>query len=327
MTAPRFSVVIPAYNAAATIESSIRSVLLQTVDDFEIVVVDDGSIDETAAAVGRITDRRVTLLRQENSGPSAARNLGIERTHGEFVCPLDADDLLLPGYLETMGSALARAERAGFAYTDAWVLDASSGRIGRASVMSTQRPPEIAPLDPRAFTNVLLDRNFVFCCSLIRRTVLEDVGGYAVEISRSEDYELWLRIVANGYSAVQVGGRLAVYRAGQTESNSSDPLKMIRAAMHVYERAASTYPLDDELRAQALAQRERYRRREERLLAASRGGWHGRVEGAVRRVARPFVRPWRWHRRMPAEVRQVLESTVSPNPPPGSPPAANTMDA
>src|ERR1017187_6172907 len=106
MAAPRFSVVIAAFEAERTVASAVNSALAQTRTDLEVIVVDDGSSDRTAAVVGQITDHRVQLLRQANAGPSAARNVGISATRGDYVAFLDSDDLWLPRYLELMGAAL-----------------------------------------------------------------------------------------------------------------------------------------------------------------------------------------------------------------------------
>jgi glycosyltransferase involved in cell wall biosynthesis len=120
-----FSVVIPAYNTADTLGEAIDSVLAQTRQDFEIIVVDDGSSDDTAAVAEGFGDRRIRVYRQENAGPSAARNRGIAEALGEYVSSLDSDDLWLPDYLAEMGRALEENPRADFAYTHAWILDAA----------------------------------------------------------------------------------------------------------------------------------------------------------------------------------------------------------
>jgi glycosyltransferase involved in cell wall biosynthesis len=104
-SAPAVSVVIPAYNAAGTVQQAIASVLAQTFDDFELLVVDDGSTDDTGAVVRAINDSRIRLLTQPNGGAAAARNAGIACATGAWVAFLDADDLWLPMKL---GRQLAR---------------------------------------------------------------------------------------------------------------------------------------------------------------------------------------------------------------------------
>src|SRR2546423_604804 len=153
----RFTVVIPAFNAAGTIESAIRSVLAQTERAFELVVVDDGSTDETAERARFFaSDPRVRVFTQRNRGPAAARNTGIAAGTAEYVSMLDADDLWLPEYLDVMGGALDRTPEAAFAYTDAWVVDDDAKKVKRKSAMSYQRPPKSVS-DARTFFLLLLE--------------------------------------------------------------------------------------------------------------------------------------------------------------------------
>ena len=104
-SSPLVSIIIPAYNVAPFIVSALESVFAQTVKDFEVIVVNDGSVDslELETAIAPFRDR-IQYLVQENRGPSAARNAGIRRARGEFVAFLDADDSLLPHFLEETGA-------------------------------------------------------------------------------------------------------------------------------------------------------------------------------------------------------------------------------
>ena len=104
--APFFSVVIPLYNRAAIVGDTIRSVLSQDWQDFEIVVIDDGSLDNPRPAIEAIGDKRVRYIRQDNAGGGAARNHGIETARGRYIAFLDSDDLFLPGKLSIMARAL-----------------------------------------------------------------------------------------------------------------------------------------------------------------------------------------------------------------------------
>ncbi|HME03257.1 MAG TPA: glycosyltransferase, partial [Solirubrobacteraceae bacterium] len=210
--APRFSVVMAAYNAAATIAGAIASVLAQTESDLELIVVDDGSTDATRQVVEQSADMRVKLLSQPNRGPGGARNSGIAVAAGTLVAFLDSDDLWLPRYLELAAGALAKTTNPGLAYTDAYALDATSGKVRRRSAMGRMCPPDPPPSDPDAFLLELLKRNFVFNSTTVPRTVLETVGGYDAAKRSAEDYELWLRIIVGGYRAAWVPGRQAIYR-------------------------------------------------------------------------------------------------------------------
>lgn len=114
------SVVIPTYNRAGLVPAAIRSVLAQTYEKFEIVVVDDGSTDETEAVIRREfgDDPRVRYFRKENGGVSSARNFGLRQNRGEFVAFLDSDDVWLPGKLELQVECLRRFPLAGMVWTD-----------------------------------------------------------------------------------------------------------------------------------------------------------------------------------------------------------------
>lgn len=103
---PLVSIIVPCYNAASTIERAIRSVRQQSVEHWELILVDDGSSDDTAARISSICDSRIRLIHQENQGPSAARNHGMNLAQGEWLCFLDADDTLLPEALSTLLSAV-----------------------------------------------------------------------------------------------------------------------------------------------------------------------------------------------------------------------------
>jgi glycosyltransferase involved in cell wall biosynthesis len=265
---PRFSVVMAAHDSSEWIESSIRSALAQTEHDLELVVVDDGSTDDTAERVERISrdDSRVRLLRQANRGPSAARNAGLAAARGSYVSTLDSDDLWLPTYLERMAAVLERHPDAGFAYTDAWVLDTPTGRVRATTEMAYQRPPLPPPADPDAFLRELLERNFVYNSVTLRRSVLDRVSGYDERLWTGEDWELWLRIVAAGFRAIRVDETLAVHR-DRAGSLSTDLRRMVEGDCEVYRIVAEEWDTRDDLRGVAFDRLAR-RRRALRDLAA-----------------------------------------------------------
>src|SRR3569832_1411270 len=113
---PFFSVVIPVYNRADVLGEALTSVLAQGEQDFEIVVADDGSKDNPAAVIDRLGDPRIRIVRQENRGGGAARNLGIDNALGRFIAFLDSDDVFLPTHLAVMRRLLENTENtAGYA--------------------------------------------------------------------------------------------------------------------------------------------------------------------------------------------------------------------
>jgi glycosyltransferase involved in cell wall biosynthesis len=295
MAEPVFSVVIAAHNAARTLPSTVRSVLAQTRPDFEIVVVDDGSTDGTAEALRSVSDDRVAYVRQANLGPAAARNAGIERAAGEYVCLLDSDDLWLPDYLETMGAALDADASAGLAFTDAWRLNDVTRRVRRRSAMRNYQPPERPPRERDALLLALLERNFVFTSATMRRRVLDDVGGFK-KFTRSEDYELWLRIAASGSSFVNAGKVLAVYR-DRPGSRMHDRAAMLRGRTEIFEHVLATYDLTQEMRS-VLDRRLREASQELAALTHADAVSRETSPGAARRL----VHDLRWYRRRPPRV-------------------------
>jgi glycosyltransferase involved in cell wall biosynthesis len=253
LSQPRITVVIAAFNAARTIGSALRSVLAQTEQEFEVVVVDDGSTDDTAEIARSFTsDPRIRVITQRNQGPAAARNAGLAAARGDYVAMLDADDLWLPEYLHVMGGALDAAPEAAFAYTDAWVLDDETKRVRRRSAMSYQRPPTTVP-DTRTFFLLLVDRNFVYTSVTARRLVLEAMGGYDESLVGVEDWDLWLRIARGGGRPVRVPEILAIYRRTPGSLTANAP-KHLRKVCEIYRRMAEDPDMDAE--AASLARRK-----------------------------------------------------------------------
>ena len=282
VAAPEFSVVIPAFNAEATIASSVASVLGQTRKDVEVIVIDDGSTDGTVAAVEQIPDQRIRLIAQPNSGVSTARNAGIATARGRYIAFLDSDDLWLPRYLELAAEALACTMRPGFVYTDAYAFDPVTGKIGRRGMVG-RRPPVPPPTDPDEFLLELLERNFVHVSTTIPRGVLEEVGGFDPEATPAEDYGLWLRIVVKGYNVAWIPGKHALYRM-HADQASRDELKLRRgeaAALGKIEPRDLPTPTHRAL----LDRRRRHLEREVRVLQGA-----APLASALRRLRRRIGR-------------------------------------
>ena len=297
---PVASVVIPAYNARATVTSAVRSALGQSVRDVEVVVVDDGSSDDTADAVRRMNEPRVRLVQQRNRGLPAARNAGIAHARGTHVAFLDSDDLLLPRFIELALGALARTPNPGFAYTDAYVFDPISGRVRRRSAMARSNPPVPAPDDPGVFLARLLRTNFVYVSTVVPRSVLETVGGFDERRRSSEDYELWLRILLAGFRAALVPGRHALYRQHPGQM-SGDARTMASSLAAVYAGiAADRLPTDAHRR--LLARRRRVARLGERLIAPIQAR---APLGAIRALKRRGVTE-EWYEVPPPEITSAF---------------------
>jgi glycosyltransferase involved in cell wall biosynthesis len=300
-----FSVVMAAHDSARTIRDAIASVLLQTRDDWELIVVDDGSSDGTAAIASSLGDERIRIVPQDNRGPAAARNAGVRLARAALVSMLDSDDLWLPGYLDTMARVLDANREAALAYTDAWVLDDSTGRVRKTTEMTYQRPPDPPPVAARAFLEELIRRNFVYNSVTARREVLLELGGYDERLWTGEDWELWLRVAASGRRCVRAPGVLAVHR-DHVGSLSSDAERMRLGDREVYRIIEHDWETDDEIRklAQALGRSREHGSRGARTLAGSLS-----VARSLRRAVR---RRTLWHRRPPREVADLLAALARP---------------
>jgi glycosyltransferase involved in cell wall biosynthesis len=216
---PRVSVIVPAHDAAPFIERAIESVHEQTYRDWEIVAVDDGSSDGTWELLQAAGPRVRSLRRERAGGPAAARNLALEHASGELVAFLDADDLLLPRYLESQlaryeAAIQSRESRVGLVTCDARIM------IGEdyAPYTHLQRIPDrYAPITLER----LLRRNSIYVACLVPTAVGEAVGWFDLELFGTEDFGLWIKILEAGYRAVLNEEVLAVYRrmAGSVSSN------------------------------------------------------------------------------------------------------------
>lgn len=203
MNAPLFSVVIPVYNRAGPLRAALRSVLEQTCQDFEIVVVDDGSRDNPAAAVIALGDPRIRFERQDNQGASAARNRGIDLARGRYVAFLDSDDRFLPRHLETMAALLAnRPGTAGFARM---VVERGQGR-------DFLKPPRGPRADEHLAVYLFCDRGFVPTITLVVPREWAARVRYDARVSYGDDKDFAVRLHLAGLRFVMADAPGAVWR-------------------------------------------------------------------------------------------------------------------
>lgn len=188
---PKVSVVIPLYNKGPYIARALNSVLAQTIQDFEVIVVDDGSTDDGAAVVKGFDDPRIQLIQQENRGVSAARNRGIEAARTELVAFLDADDEWLPGFLETIMRLRRKFPKAG-AYATAFYTH-SRRRSDHLDLKAV--PPEPwEGLIPRYFLTVTYRGPISSSSVCIPRSIFDNIGMFIEGVWWGEDSEMWGRI-------------------------------------------------------------------------------------------------------------------------------------
>lgn len=185
---PLLSVIIPTFNSAKYLSEALQSVFSQTFEDFEVIVVDDGSTDNTADIVKEYGNS-LRYIRQKNQGPSAARNLGIRRAEGKYIAFLDADDWWNQNHLTELLECCELTPDAGLVYGGRkWVDE-------KGELMRDTPIPTICP-EGWIFGD-LFRRNYIATPSvLVRRSVLTNVGGFNECLSNFEDYDLWLRISA-----------------------------------------------------------------------------------------------------------------------------------
>jgi cellulose synthase/poly-beta-1,6-N-acetylglucosamine synthase-like glycosyltransferase len=209
--APFFSVVIPVYNRADALKVALQSVLAQSDQDFEIVVVDDGSKDDPKSVIDAIGDPRIRYRRQENKGGGAARNTGIDLSRGRFVAFLDSDDRFLPQHLKTMRALLADTkDTVGYART---IVDRGEGR-------AILKPPRaIAPGEHMA-TYLLCERGFVPTITVVAPADWARTIRYHEMLPSSEDTDFAIRLFLDGCRFVMA------HEAGAVWNDRPDPQRI-----------------------------------------------------------------------------------------------------
>lgn len=197
---PTVSVIIPCYRQAEFLTEALASVEYQTRDDWEAIVIDDGSPDETAAVAERAIARlgsRVRLIRQANSGVAAARNAGIAAAKGRYIVPLDADDRIHPEFIARTVGLLEDDPSVGVAYTDYEVFGVAS-RVVKV---------------PEFDFDGLCRGNHILNTAAYPRAAWVAVGGYSTRLTLAfEDWDFWIGCAKRGYLPRRVPGVLVAYR-------------------------------------------------------------------------------------------------------------------
>ena len=229
-----FSVVMPAYNAAATIDEALESVIAQTSSAWEMAVVDDGSADTTLqkAEAYAARDSRIQVITQENAGAGAARARAVAATHSPYILQLDADDVLLPCCLDTYAAFISAHPSRDIYSCDAEVFG-THGSLGRYySDVRFQAKPEFTLED-------LLERCVILNpASVISRALYERIGGIRPQ-AFTEDYDMWLRALAHGGRHILVPEVLVRYRVGPSQRTAAVPPFLDGAAESLAYLAAS----------------------------------------------------------------------------------------
>jgi glycosyltransferase involved in cell wall biosynthesis len=212
---PLVSIVIATYNMARYLPLAIKSVLDQTYSNIEVLVVDDGSTDDTAGAIAPfLADHRVRYCIQENKGQAAAKNHGVQKSRGEYIAFLDADDTWTPNKLDVQIPIFDRSTFTGIVYSRVRYMDENGRHLGVAD----------NELFRGRVSGALLIRNFIgFGTTVIKRECFDRLGAFDETLRMGIDYDLWLRFSTN-YEFDYVDQPLLNYRvwAGQMSKNSRD---------------------------------------------------------------------------------------------------------
>ncbi len=235
MPAPTVSVIMPAYNSEAFIGESVRSVLGQTFADLELIVIDDGSTDGTAAKLAEFRDSRLKVIHHEsNRGVSAAGNTGIRAAAGTFIGCIGSDDIWLPTKLDEQIALLEREPDVGVVYSWLGLMD-SKGRVS---------PNVEAPdLDENPIAALATGRCLVITTGLMRMKNFAKHGSLDATLRAGEDWDVFMRLALGGLTFKGIRKPL-VYARVRSDSLSRDPANahMVRVAFEKLESLLPQYP-------------------------------------------------------------------------------------
>jgi len=212
---PAVSVVLPVYNCPNYVGEAIESILAQTLDDIELIIVDDGSTDRTPEVVRQYTDPRIRVVTQANQGAAGAANRGIELSRGRYIARQDQDDVSFPPRLARQAAFLDAHPDCALVGTwaEIWVENERTARVHAHPADSARLKFEL-----------LFDNPFVQSSVMLRRAALAKVGVYSTDRSRQppEDYEFWSRI-AREYEVANLPEILHIYREVQGSVSRRGP--------------------------------------------------------------------------------------------------------
>lgn len=241
---PLVTVIIPAYNYGHFVSETLASVHAQTYQNWECIVVDDGSTDDTSAVLSKFSrnESRVKIIRQENKGLAEARNTGIAHSTGEYLQFLDADDLLEPKKLERQIEFLERHKDVDIVYADVRYFR-TGNREELLFSQALENAPWVVPLSAKGKDVLmsLLRNNFMVVSSaLLRRSVVTDVGLFDGGVKGVEDWDYWLRCAIGDkqfhFQDTEDGRTLIRIHPN---SMSTDARLMLRSALRMHQQLAA----------------------------------------------------------------------------------------
>lgn len=297
------SVILPTYNRTAYMTAAIDSVLKQSCADWELVIADDGSAEETATCLNALRDRRITVLRLPHSGnPAKVRNAAIRRAQGEYLAFLDSDDLWAPNKLEMQLATMRASPGCRWSYTATADIDAT-GRLVEIAGQAIWRPLSGNIVEALITFRALLSTSSV----MAERSLVEEVGGFDEQQLFGEDYDLFIRLALRSDVAV-VDQRVIFTRNLQRDSYSTDRIGAYEGWVRLYDNLTRSLP-DERLRALAA-----HRRAETSLVLARLYADAGQGTAAYRALARgarrgPRPADW-WWRALKTFVRTSIRPSI-----------------
>ncbi|GAB3637401.1 hypothetical protein GCM10027422_29910 [Hymenobacter arcticus] len=247
------SVIMPAYNAAAHLAATIESVQSQTYPHWELVIVDDGSTDDTRNIVQRYAahDERIRYIYQSNARQGRARNNGLKHATGRYIAFLDADDLWLPHKLAVQVPFLEESG-ADLIFSDTYVFEHQHELTANSERMHV---PAQAYAGPAGLELFLAHNRIPILTVLCKRQVLEAVGGFTENqlIQNAEDYHLWLKLLLQDYQLLGTSQVLAAYRVHSNSVSGTDR-QNLRQVVEAKADLLATYPSHHKVLSFALKQ-------------------------------------------------------------------------
>jgi len=232
---PTVSVIMPAYNARHYLHGAVESVLRQTFRDLELLVIDDGSSDETVTIAEDFAGRdpRVRVLRQENAGPGPARNTGFRHARGHYFAFLDSDDEWDDTFLAEQVAVLELRP-------DVDVVIGNARHRGGKRDGLPCRPIRGEGL-PITLAEILADETCLFIMAVFRREVVDTVGGFDRDLLTNEEYEMWIRAALAGFTFTRHTTPLGWY-ASRADSLSSSDARMLTGILRVFVKTQPLLP-------------------------------------------------------------------------------------
>lgn len=218
---PTISIIVPCYNQGIFLAETVESVLNSSYRNFEIIIVNDGSTDNSRGIAEGLTEKykNVYLLNQKNSGVTSARNSGIEFSKGKYILPLDGDDLISPTYISEAIKVLEECPDVKVVYCEAVKFDETGARKWKLKPFSLQS---------------LARDNMIFVSGIFRKSDCLAVGGYSSDMkSGREDWEFWIKMLKNGGRVVKlpfIGFRYRIHAGSKRKKTGTSEKKRERIA-------------------------------------------------------------------------------------------------